>query len=257
MRRQLARLFAVLALWAPVSALGGSSELETKWDSALEALEQQDYPGASRLLESWVTDAGAAGMRSSQAHYNLGLALWEQKRPGQAVYHFLTSVSLAGPFDAMNLWSSLGQIQRELGIRDNVAEDPLVRAASLVSPGTVGWLATLGIWGVVFAFLTWWSQGNRALKAATQIAILPAILLILSAAGYSLRFFAPPLGVLAEDDSNTVTVYRVPEEQEANKLVDLPLGTIVVSGRVQGEFVEIQEPVIGWVGQSVFRPVVF
>lgn len=223
------------------------------WKQGVTALKANDSKTALAVFTSWAALVGADANRSPEYHYNLGIAYWDQKRAGNSVYHLLQSTQgYLSPFRVHSTLKTVSGIQRELGIRDNPAEDWLFRWALLVPSNLVATLLSLGFWGLVAAILVRWLQGARAHRAACQIAILPALCFVLGLAALSLKAVAPDWSVLV-DEENGIHVYKLPQAIEENRLVDLPSGTLVITGRNDRGYTEIQSPIAGWVVSSLSR----
>ena len=258
MRKPFLRFAAVLLLCLAVLARasdGSRQPAEETWSSALSALQSNDAATAERLFTQWIAESEKAGIRSPEAHYNLGLAYWNLKRPGPSVYHFLKSTTYSSsPWKRLSTLNTLADIEKEIGVRDGVAVNTNFKAHMTLDEDWLLFLITIAFWGLVGAGLLWWLQGNRAKKAARQIAIVPAIFLLVSLLGYAYRATGPSVGVL-DGELGGVNVFRIPEEKADNKLVELPAGTIVLSGRTQNDFIEIYDPVSGWVSTKSYQTI--
>lgn len=258
MRKPMLRFAAVLLLCLAVLARasdGDRSPSEETWSSALSALQSNDAATAERLFTQWIAQGEKAGIHSPEAHYNLGLAYWNLKRPGPSVYHFLKSTTYSSsPWKRLSTLDTLADIEKEIGVRDGVAVSNNFKAHMTLDEDWLLFLVTLGFWGLVGTGLLWWLQGSRAEKAAKQIAVVPALFLLIALVGYGYRATGPNVGVL-EGEPSGVNVFRAADEKADNKLVELPAGTIVLSGRTQNDFIEIHEPVSGWVSNKSYQAV--
>ncbi len=241
--------WATLALifFSAVGTLSSADPVEESWQRGVEALKANNIKGAEPFLTEVSRLVEVDGARSPEVHFNLGLVYWELKQPGPAVYHLLQSTqSYFSPFRIRSTLATVAGIQRELGLRDSPAEDWFF-GLSLALPENLAWvLFTLGFWGLAAAGILRWTTGSRSLRAARQVAIVPGALFSIALLIFAIRWLTPDFGVLV-DDQNGIRVYRSPQAIEENRLVELPSGTLVITGRKERGYTEIQSPVAGWV----------
>jgi len=217
------------------------------WQQGVTALKANDPKAAQTAFEEWAKAFGPEASRSPEYHYNLGIANWELKQAGSAVFHLLQSTQgYLSPWNVHSTLKTVSGIQRELGIRENPVEDWLFRWPMLLASNLVSVLLSLGFWGLLAAFLVRSLQGARATRAAVQIAVLPGLCFVIGLSALALKAISPNWSVLV-DEENGVHVYKMPQAIEENRLVDLPSGTVVLTGRTERGYTEIQSPVAGWV----------
>ena len=104
----------------PKPAFPASDSLTSLWELALTHLQNGNYAAAGSEFTRWIDQARSANIRSPEAHFNLALSLWaEKKRPGLAIAHLLESASIS--HSVFHLWKvhkTLSELQRKLGILD-------------------------------------------------------------------------------------------------------------------------------------------
>lgn len=240
------------------AAVPPQTELAPLWDSAMKALHESSHQEAARLLAAWIDEGEKQGIRSAEAHYNLGLAEWGAKRPGKAVYHLVESARLrSSPLSALKAISTLGGLQKELGIRDGVSEAASFRLYFLLNPDWILAFVSLSFWLVALTLVVWWLKGRAIYRVQATCLSVAAAFTTIAVIGIVNRAYFCNFGVL-DGDREMIPLYKKPiatTPDEADKLVDLPAGTLVKlapSPEREG-YAPISRPVAGWVPSATVR----
>jgi hypothetical protein len=237
-----------LGLVAPplFAAPADSSQLDGLWGSAIHTLSKDNYSGAVELMNQWEQLADQSGIRSPELHYNLGVAYLNLKQPGLAVLHLLESARLSdSPLRIWKTLDSVSEIQRQQGVKDNLADAAFLRFYFLINHDVIWLFIALAFWTLVKALILAWWKGHYTVpsQVLTALAILFAVV---AGTGWLNDRLYCRFGVLA-DLTGRVSVYNGPQLKKEQLLVDLPSGTVINLSDPVRNSVPITAPFAGWV----------
>lgn len=246
--RKEAWIFLLLLLLSSF-AIGAGEDLEDLWQRSLSSLKKKDYRIATDLLEGWLSKATTQNIVSPEAHYNLAIAHWGTGRKGQAIYQWLESAQYhRNPVQKWKHFSLLKDTQTQLGVQNNTLENFFVLLPFLIHKDFILLLFSLGLWcGALY--LLFLPLIRRRYQFLTQAYFLPCFLIGLGSICLGIGYFSIQLGVLESGDTQ-VSVYRRPQISKATELIALPPGTLVKLANIKGDFVQVLEPISGWVLSS-------
>jgi hypothetical protein len=222
------------------------------WENATRALANEDAAHAVEGYRQWLDNHAREGLQSPEAHYNLGLAYWKLKQPGPAIYHILKSATLRRSIPRIHQdLRTLAALEKEIGIKDNLADGFLFQLWLLLNQDITTWLIALAFWAFLGRLLWRWLRKYSPADSSSSwvLAGTSIICLVLAIVATVNRRYLTHVGVLIGDGG--IPLYRTPP-QGANpdpelKLADLPSGTIVTLGPQKEEFLQITQPVSGWI----------
>lgn len=250
------RLLAALFVFALVAAAPDvhanttpSSQLDSLWESAFHALSQENYSGAIELMNQWRQLAAQSGVNSPELHYNLGIGYLNLKQTGLGVFHLLKSANLSGsPFRIWKTLDNISEIQRQLGVKDNLADATFLRLSFLVNHNVLWIILMASVWALVTSLILFWWQRHFSVTAQL-LSAFAVVSLALATAGWINTHLYCRFGVLT-GSTERVSVYSSPQKKKEQLLVDLPSGTVVnLSDPVQ-QSTPITEPFAGWVNSE-------
>ena len=245
MRSFLLLLFISHALSQP--AAYGSSLLQTElWSTSLSALKEHRSKTAIDLIERWITFSEKEGIKSTEAHYNLGVAYYQEKNLALANYHLLKSIQLQSSlFQSWQDLEVLTEIQKQLGIKDPITNKSSVKITLLSGTNSLLLLTVLGAWlFLIFLFLIW-----KKPPPYYFLLSLSLFLWLFAVLTYANHRYCGGFAVL-NGHGNEVTLYKFSEKAQREELLTLPSGTLVTTGEEKNAFIQIFEPLSGWVNLS-------
>jgi hypothetical protein len=250
MQKTLAWLIAA-GLAVVFSRPAQADTLAELWNSGLQNASQGHPDEAARAFQQWIDLAEKSGLRSSEAHHNLGYLYWTLKRPGPAIYHSLTSAILSGSLPkTLDHLQALSSMEREVGIKDGVSSHLAFRLRILFGENTLTFLLAAGFWALILVVLMRLVRfpGSKVRTLKPVFLAIAAVAWSLAAAGIAQRYLLPTQYGVLDNEKGAIAVFRLPEQKADEKLVDLPSGTIVSVGHSENDgFVKIVYPVSGWV----------
>lgn len=223
------------------------------WKAGVDALKRKDDQQAQRVFSDWIESAEKSGIRSSEAHYNLGLAHWNLKHPGQAVYEVLKSATLtASPVTTLERLNFLDGMQDDIGIHDGLPRKLFFKLYLLINRDGIVLLSCLVIWSVCGFGLWRWIRRRPFNNAIRGFFALPVLMGCLAAGAAVNHEYLFRYGVL-DGSEKGIPLFRSAGDEATKKLIDLPAGTIVAWEPGEKGFVKISYPVVGWVEERDLR----
>ena len=224
-----------------------ANPLANQWEASISAYEKQDNQEAIRELKEWITAAEAKGIRSADAHFNLGVLYWAGEDSGNSSEQLMTSSKLSStPWSLWQVHSAMDQLQQNLGIQSPVTKDLGFRFKLYTPTNLLFAISFLSLWAILLLFKSWRAQwipmNHYQLIGAVSV---PVLLILLTIGSHTIRKKIQPFGVLKNSEGNITLLES--EEADSETILELPPGTLVSIGEVKAELVKINGPIEGWV----------
>jgi hypothetical protein len=233
-----------LLLSSIIFGVSSFASLETTWQEGVDALTANNSVSAREKFQSWIEEARKEGIRSPEAHRNFALALWQQNEKGQAVEELLKSTQLRNwPWQLWSDFEALSQMQRELGIANNVAEMWNVRLAAMATSNNILLLTLFSVWSLCsFA----WLREKKGLAPLGMSSLVAGVIftLMLTALLANKRL----TGMLALCQGGDPTpFYRSAFASDQEAILELPPGSLLLVDKISEKRMNVSLPVPSWV----------
>lgn len=196
------------------------------------------------LLFFFATLSSAGLSQSADAYYNDAVKHSHAGDFEAASESLLRSISQEA--NPLILWEGvelLETFQRRLGIPQSATGDSLARISLLSTPPI---LLAAGLFLFWTFFLYFYLKTRHHKKHPVLLFLSVGISLVLLA-DFGILYQVGKFGILSAKPEKEIAVYRSQELKES--IISLPAGT-VVSGKCNGAYFQINEPVAGWVSQT-------
>jgi len=239
--------FLLAAFFPPLSA-SASDALKTTWGEAVQLFHDQKYPEACAKFENWEAETARSGRFSPELHTNLALCYGKIERWDQAAAVLLKSIPReTSPLKRWERWETLHFLQEQIGMKESPASDLGLQLRLLTSTSTLVWTLSLCLWGLLLPWVHFALFGGKRNGVRWTVAALSGTITILAATLLLHRHFNGTPGVLMASDSPEVPVFAKAESLDANQIIQLPRGALVISRGTEGAFIRIDAPLAGWV----------
>jgi hypothetical protein len=232
------------------------ADLQPLWESAVASLKSQNNAEAVEQFSRWIATARADGIESPEAYYNLALAEWSLSRIDRAMSHFVRSAALvSSPLENWRNLQLLARLEREAGIKESATGQLSFKLKMILNSNVSVALFMTGFW--IFVLLSvwrWWrAERGHAIASLRWVLATPVLLWSLAAVGFFNLKLGHTYAVLS--DKTEVALFSTPDDKE--KIIELPAGTIIESGKEENGYVQVLEPVSGWARTSQINPLQF
>ena len=231
-------------------ALAAEPQLDSLWQDALGLYAQEKYAEACQKFEEFKSTARAQGKDSIDVYANLSLCYSKQARWDKSVSNLLSLTHREHfPWDK---WYDLSQIQRvqeHLGIQDNPTKEAGVQLKLLFSSHYLLLVLSLSVWLLTFPAIRLLVFNKRWDALHWSLVGTSAFLMLLSGSLLLNRKMVGNLAVLTSEESD-VSVYEKATENNDTRLVQLPRGAVVLTGKSANGFIQLQSPLVGWVKEG-------
>ena len=230
----------------------GGAQAKGNWDEAVSSLSSRDYLRALSLFKSWAEE-DTLRYRSPELNRNLAKAYWELGQTSDAVFHLSQSARYS-----FSLWTSfrnatdLALLERELGVRDGLSSRVWFLSLFFTESNWTPVLFSIGLWSLAVIAFFFWSSEKRMKKILFRVAVVPILVVSFALLPLLSHWLRVRCGVLS-GDTKMVAVYKNAVRAEKHKLIDLPAGTLVLTGGIEEGAVELSEPIGGWVAANEIR----
>ncbi len=228
------------------------------WHDGVQSYTRGDFEGAKKTFSEWTEMAAASGEQSAQANYNLGLTELELKAPGPAIYYILKSATLR--LSPNRIWHdiiSLSDLQKKIGVKENVADDWFFRFSLLVNASLRLLLCALAFWSLCATLFIVWinpTPASRWIAIQRTLLVTSGGLMILVGVAYFNHRYYCHFAVLT-GPGETVSVFRTQERKKEDILADFPAGTIVNVLKEGDTEKNIDAPIAGWVSNESLKTI--
>lgn len=228
-------------------ALSSEPALDSLWQEALGLYRLEKYAESCQKFESWKIEAKSRNIDSKDVYANLSLCYSKAARWDHSVSNLLSLTSRESfPWEK---WSDLGQLQRvqeHLGIQDNPTKDLGVQLKLLFSSHYLLLGLSLSLWLLTFPALRLLVFRKRWDALHWTLIGIASALMLTSGSLLASRKLVGNLAVLTSEETE-VSVFEKAVENPEQRLVQLPRGTVVLTGKSANGLVQIQSPLVGWV----------
>lgn len=229
----------------------GSATPDELWNQSQLAFKNNRPEEACSSLKEWVSFQETHNIHSAEALYNLSLCSWQLKDRSQSVVYALKSLALEN--STMKRWGNLKllqNLQKEIGIRDNLPSRSSFIFRLLPSPNASILFISAGFWFMVGTFLFKKTKKQiypLFMGSALSCWILALIFL-------SLKNLGGPIGVISS--SKETPIVEFDKSGNTRELMELPPGTLIEMGTVKNELTQILKPIGGWIKSESIETII-
>lgn len=218
------------------------------WERSLVALKSKSFAESSELISRWLRLAVEQGVLSREAHFNLALSQWGEKKADLCAINLLISSSLSqSPFHNWKVLHALEITQKKLGISEPITDQLLFRVSLLVPPNLILVLFLVGLWTTVGTLIFAFYRRDELSRLKLSCLLVVPVILLFSSAGLQLNRLAHKgIGVLSRSDSG-VTLAETLTPGAKVISVNIPAGTLVAVDGKKGFYAHVSGPIAGWV----------
>lgn len=228
-------------------AISSEPALDSLWQEAVGLYKLEKYAEACQKFEAWKSEAKARGIDSKDVYANLTLCYSKESRWDHSVSSLLSLAQRESLPWAK--WYDLGQIQRmqeHLGIQDNPTTDLGVQLKLLFSSQHLLLALSFSFWLLTFPAIRLFIFRKRWDALHWTLLGVSAAFMLTSGSLLAGRKLVGNLAVLTSEEAD-VSVYEKAVENHEQRLVQLPRGAVVLTGRSANGLIQIQAPLVGWV----------
>lgn len=190
---------------------------------------------------------------SPQAFHNQAAEEWEKKHSDTTVENLLKSIQLRT--NPIKIWSELGllsEIQNALFAQPSPIQGIRLKLAFLWSSNfQIIWFS-IALWGFI---LSLWLRFGRFFNPSASLKLFVLFFFWVIAGGFlTFNHKKVRLPSILSGKDPLVTVFKNPSTNPEDKLIELPVGVLVTAEQQQDNWIEISEPVLGWVQTEQLKP---
>jgi hypothetical protein len=221
------------------------------WKQSLDLLKSGKSQEACQSLKSWVAAQKLQHIESSEALFNLALCSWQSKETAASVTYALQGLKLRRtPFKRWTDLKLLRDLQKEIGMRDNLPSRESFILKMVFPNETVLVLALLGFW-ILIATLTFRKNLQSfyafSIGAILFLESLAAILFVFQKSG-------GPIAVISSKDETPIVAFD--KNGTPQELAILPSGSLLELGSIKNEFTQVIKPISGWIKTESLETVI-
>ncbi|NBX93524.1 MAG: hypothetical protein EBQ85_09880 [Proteobacteria bacterium] len=232
-----------------ISPMSAANELDELWQRSLSAPPDEQ----SEAWKLWIDTATAAQIQSAPAHFNYASSLWKEKKLGAAVEQLLVASQLRNfPWESWFDWELISQIQQALHSQPSPINDWSLRLSLLWERTLRGWSTTLLFW--ILIAIIWNRFGKKMGGWPSWLSITAISIFVVIGLALECNHRLTSLPLILGDSTGAINVYRTSEAQEEQKITELPAGLLVISQNNKVDFIEIENPIRGWIPREFTIP---
>ncbi len=249
-RASLFIAFVTAALGSSLWGLEGGPSLTELWEKGTHSFSEGKFEEARSAYEEWGELAKSQGVESAEAHYNLGLSYWQLKQSGPAVFHILKSTRLRlSPFRIWTDLATLSDIQKKIGVKENLPSEWFFRFSLLVNPSVRLFLIFAAFWSLCGAILLVWVKPKTCIGPRRALfGITVGFTILVGVAYFNTRYYCHFAVLTGPNES--ISVFKTAEKSKDEILADFPAGTIVNILKETDTDKDLDAPIAGWVSNE-------
>lgn len=235
-------ILAIVCLLFTASLLQASPSSDELWKQSLEDFKNERPQDACTKLKSWIATQTSNQIQSAEALFNLALCSWQSKEPAQSMLYALGSLKLrSSPFKRWSDIRLLQNLQKEIGIRENLPSRSLFIFQMLIPKEIAFFLGIAGIWIFITTLVFRKNKNHFSIFSSATISTCCFFSLLI----FVIHQRVGPIAVISDGDEKPLVTFDksgTPEE-----LTVLPPGTLLEIGSTKQEFTQVIKPIGGWI----------